>query len=83
MKKQKKNEKMKRIKNAENAEKVWKATRKKKRKRRNLQYVIQCLFFYYTSYARIYIHCVIEKNEFSSRINVDHDDAQNKTCYRC
>ncbi len=55
---------------------------KKKRRRRNLRYVIQCFFSYYTSYARIYTHRVIERDEFSSRINVDHSHAQNKVCHR-
>jgi hypothetical protein len=34
-------------------------------------------------YAKIHIHRVIERNEFSSRIDVDHDDAQNEACHRC
>ncbi len=33
--------------------------------------------------TRIHIHRVIEKDEFFSRIDVDHDDAQNETCDRC
>jgi hypothetical protein len=34
-------------------------------------------------YARIHIHRVIERNEFFSRIDVDHDDVQNEACHRC
>ncbi len=60
-----------------------KRKKKKKRKKRNLRYVIQCLFFYYTLYAKIYTHRVIERDEFSSRINVNHDDAQNEACHDC
>jgi hypothetical protein len=52
--------------------------KKKKRKKRNLRYVIQCLL-----YEKIYIHRVIERNEFSSWIDVDHRDAQNKASHNC
>jgi hypothetical protein len=34
-------------------------------------------------YAKIHTYREIEKDEFSSRIDVDHDDAQNEVCYRC
>ncbi len=33
-------------------------------------------------YAKIHTHRVIERNEFSSRIDVDHDNVQNETCHR-
>jgi hypothetical protein len=42
------------------------------------QYVIQCLL-----YEKIYTHRVIEKDEFSSWIDVDHRDAQNEASHSC
>jgi hypothetical protein len=82
MKKQKKNEKMKRIRDAEDAKKVWGAAREKE-KAKKTESAIDYSMIMFALYAKIHTHRVIERDEFSSRIDVDHDDAQNEACHRC
>ncbi len=73
---------MKRIKNAEDAKKTWK-TAKEKEKTKKTKSAINYLMIIFVLYAKIHTYREIEKDEFSSRIDVDHDDAQNEVCYRC
>ncbi len=82
MKKQKKNEKMKRIRNVEDAKKIWKTAREKE-KTKKTKFAICYSMIIFVLYARIHTHRVIERDEFSSSIDVDHDDAQNEACHRC
>jgi hypothetical protein len=81
MKKQKKNEKMKRIKNVKDAKKIWKTARKKE-KAKKTKSAINYSIIIFVLYTKIHIHRVIERNEFFSRIDVDHDDVQNEACHR-
>ncbi len=82
MKKQKKNEKMKSIKNAEDSKKKWKTARRKE-KAKKTKFAICYSMIIFVLYAKIHTHRVIERKKFSSRIDVDHDDAQNEACHRC
>ncbi len=56
---------------------------KEKEKAKKTKSAINYSMIMFALYAKIHTHRVIERNEFSSRIDVDHDDAQNEACHRC
>ncbi len=73
---------MKRIRNAEDTKEVWEAA-KEKVKAKKTESAICYSMIIFVLYARIHTHRVIERDEFFSRIDVDHDDAQNEACHCC
>jgi hypothetical protein len=56
---------------------------REKKKAKKKKSAINYLMIIFILYVKIHTHRVIERNEFFSRIDVDHDDAQNETCHHC
>ncbi len=55
--------------------KKFEKQRKKKKKRKKPKFAICYLMIIFVLYAKIHTHHVIKRNEFFSRIDIDHDDA--------